>query len=94
MQTIQITLSEPSQRFVQGRVAELGLDRPDQYFEQLLEEERHRKLEEYYLEKCREGLASGTPIRVTEENREAFWNEIREEIRQRHESRCKEGVLQ
>jgi hypothetical protein len=94
MQTLQIMLSEPSQRFVLGRVAELGLDRPEQYVEQLLKEEQQRRLDEYYMEKIREGLASGPPIRVTEENREAFWNGIRDEIRQRHESRCEEGVLQ
>jgi hypothetical protein len=40
MSTIQITLPESLQRFVQGRVAELGLDQPDQYIEQLLEEEQ------------------------------------------------------
>jgi hypothetical protein len=91
---MQIMLSEPSQRFVMGRVAELGLDHPEQYVEQLLEEEKQRRLDEYYMEKISEGLASGSPIRVTEENREAFWNGIKEEIRQRHENRCKEGVLQ
>ena len=89
MPTIQITLSESLQRFVQGRVAELGLDRPDQYVEQLLEEEQRRRLEEYYMEECRKGLESGPPIRVTEENREAFWNGIKEEILRKHESRRK-----
>jgi predicted esterase len=36
MQTLQIMLSEPSQRFVLGRVAELGLDRPEQYVESVI----------------------------------------------------------
>ena len=89
MPTLQITLPEPLQQFVQGRVAELGLDRPDQYFEQLLEEEQRRKLDDYYREKVQEGLESGPPIRITEENRSAFWNGIKEKIRQRHENRCK-----
>jgi len=92
MSTIQITLPEPLQQFVQGRVAELGLDQPDQYFEQLLEEEQRRRIEEYYMEECRKGLESGPPIRVTEENREAFWNGIKEEIRHRHESHRKKEV--
>ena len=87
MPTIQISLSEPLQRFVQHRVAELGLDQPDQYIEQLLEEERCRKRDEYYMEKCREGLTSGQSITVTEENREAFWNGMKEKIRQRYENR-------
>ena len=89
MSTIQITLPEPLQRFVQGRVAELGLDQPDQYIEQLLIEEQRRKLEEYYMREVQKGLDSGQPIRVTEENREAFWNGIKEEILRKHESRRK-----
>ena len=48
MPALQIDISEPLQQFVAGQIAELGLDRPDQYFEQLLEEERQRRLEEYY----------------------------------------------
>jgi len=92
MSTKQITLPEPLQQFVQGRVAELGLDQPDQYIERLLEEEQHRRLEEYYMEECRKGLESGPSIRITEENREAFWNGIKEEIFQKHESRRKKEV--
>ena len=89
MSTIQITLSEPLQRFVIRQVAELGLDQPDQYIEQLLEEERRRKRDEYYMEKCREGLASGPAIRLTDENREAYWNGMMERVRQRHANRQK-----
>ena len=76
MPTFQIMLSEPLQQFVLGRVAELGLDRPDQYFEQLLEEERQRRLDEYYMKKCREGLASGPLIPITP----GFWDDIAGEI--------------
>jgi len=94
MSTIQITLSEPLQRFVVKQTAELGLDQPDQYIEQLVEEERRRKRDEYYMEKCREGLASGPAIRVTDENREAFWSGIKEEIRQRCENHRKKESVQ
>ena len=90
---MQITLPESMQQFVQGRVAELGLDQPDQYIEQLLKEEQRRRLEEYYMEECRKGLESGPSIRITEENREAFWNGIKEEIFQKHESRKKEVAV-
>jgi hypothetical protein len=93
MSTLQIELSESLQAFVQHRVAELGLERADQYVEQLLEMERKKDLEEYYMEKCREGLASGPPIRVTEENREAFWNGIKEGIRRRYEKRNKKEAV-
>ena len=46
MPTIQISLPEPLRQFVQSRVVELGLDHSDQYFEQLLEEERRKKIDE------------------------------------------------
>jgi len=87
MATFHITLSESLYQFVTEQVAEKGLDHSDQYFEQLIEAEQRRSLEEYYWEKVQEGLASGPPIRVTEENREAFWNGIKEEILQRLQTR-------
>ena len=78
MSTIQITLSEPLQRFVVKQVVELGLDQPDQYFEQLLEGERRRKRDEYYYQKCLEGIASGPTIPVTA----GFWDDIADEVEQ------------
>ena len=78
MSTLQITLPESLQRFVLGRVTELGLDQPDQYIEQLLEEEQRRRLEEYYMEECRKGLESGPSIPITPE----FWEDLVAEIEQ------------
>ena len=72
--TIQITLPEPLAQFVQSKVAEKGFDCPEQYALQLLEEER--RLDEYYMEKVREGLASGPPIPVTP----GFWDDLADEI--------------
>ena len=83
MTTLQIDLSEPLQQFVAGQVVELGFDRPDQYIERLLEEERQRRIEEYYLEKCREGLASGATIPITP----GFWDELADEIDREFEER-------
>jgi hypothetical protein len=85
---MQIMLSEPSQRFVLGRVAELGLDRPEQYVEQLLEEEKQRRLDEYYMEKIREGLASGLPIPVTP----GYWDELADRIERKVEERKRKVV--
>jgi hypothetical protein len=76
MSTLQITLSEPLQRFVKGRVAELGLDHPDQYVEKLLEDEQRRQLDEYYWREVQKGLNSGQPIKVTP----GFWDELVAEI--------------
>ena len=94
MTTLQIDLSEPLQQFVAGQVVELGFDRPDQYIERLLEEERQRRLEEYYLEKCREGIASGLGTRITDDDREAYWNGIKEGILRRLEERRKKESVQ
>ena len=88
MPAFQIDISESLQQFVAGQVAELGLDRPDQYFEQLLEEERRKKLEEYYLEKCREGLASGPSIPITP----GYWDELADRIEQRVNERKRKAA--
>jgi len=86
MTTFQITLPEPLRQFALGRVAELGLDSPDQYFEQLLEEDRLRKRDDYYMDKVREGLANGPLVPVTP----GFWDKIADEA----EQECKEKVVQ
>jgi antitoxin ParD1/3/4 len=75
MPTLQITLPEPLQQFVLRQIAELGLESPDQYFERLLEDDRRRKRDEFYMEKVREGLAGGPPIPVTP----GFWDAIADE---------------
>ena len=94
MSTLQINLSEPHQQFVARQVAELGLDRADQYFEQLLEErllgeERQKRLEEYYLEECRKGLASGPLIPITP----GYWDELADEIEREFEERKRKVAL-
>ena len=82
MTTFQITLPEPLRQFALGRVAELGLDSPDQYFEQLLEEDRLRKRDEFYMEKVREAIEQDEW--VTEDQ---FWNQIDENTRTRRKAR-------
>ena len=89
MTTLQINLSEPLQRFVAGRVAELGFDRADQYFERLLEEERQKRLEEYYLRECQKGLASGPLIPITP----GYWDELADEIEREFEERKQKVAL-
>jgi len=82
MPTIQITLPEPLQRFVLGRVAELGLDRPDQYFEQLLEEEQRRNFDDYCMEKIQEVIDRDEWIAEEE-----FWKRVDEETQTRRNIR-------
>ena len=92
MATIQITLSEPLQRFVAKQVAELGLDQPDQYIEQLVEEERRKKRDEYYMEKCREAIDANRWTKVTDENRQEFWDGIRQKAKQLRDARSSESA--
>ena len=92
MSTIQITLSESLRRFVTKQVAELGLDQPDQYIEQLVEEERRRKRDEYYMEKCREAIDANRWTQVTEENRQEFWDGIRQKAKQLRDARSLESA--
>lgn len=87
MTTFQITLSEPLQQFVLGRVAELGFDQPDQYFEKLLEEEQRRTLDEYYTEKIQEAIDRDEWIAEDE-----FWNKVDECTRLRRSTRQAEAV--
>ena len=93
MSTIQITLPESLQRFVVKQVAELGLDQPDQYFEQLLEEERRRKQDEYYMEKCQEAIDADRWTQVTDENRQEFWDRIRQKAKQLRDARSLESAI-
>jgi len=78
MSTLQINLSEPLQRFVIGQVAELGLDRVDQYFEQLLEEEQHRKFDDYCMVQVQEAIDQNEWIAE-----EDFWKMVDQDTQNR-----------
>ena len=87
MPTLQITLSEPMQQFVLGKVAELGLDRPDQYVEKLLEEEQHRWFDDYCMEKVQKAIDRDEWIAEDE-----FWQQVDENTRTRRNVRKAEAV--
>ena len=82
MPTLQITIPEPLQQFVFHRVAELGFDCPDQYFEKLLEEDHRRKLDDFYADKVREAIDHDEW--VAEED---FWKRIDENTLSRRNAR-------
>jgi hypothetical protein len=86
MPTFQITLSEPLQQFVLGRVAELGLDRPDQYFEKLLEGEQNKKFDDYCMAKVQEAIDQDEWIAEDD-----FWKLVDEDTQTRRNTR-KQGV--
>ena len=83
MSTLQINLSEPLQQFVARQVAELGLDRADQYFEQLLEEEQHRKFDDYCMAKVQEAIDQNEWIAEEE-----FWKMVDQDTQNRRNT-CK-----
>ena len=87
MPTIQITLAEPLQQFVLGKVAELGLDQPDQYFERLLEEEQRRTFDDYCMEKVQKAIDRDEWIAEKE-----FWSLVDEDTRERRNARKAEAL--
>jgi methionyl-tRNA synthetase len=87
MLTFQITLSEPLQQFVLDEVAELGLDRPDQYIEQLLEEVQSRKFDNYCMEKVQEAIDQNEWIAEKE-----FWKLVDEDTQTRRKARQAEAI--
>jgi len=87
MPTIQITLPEPLQQFVLGKVVELGLDQPDQYFERLLEEEQRRTFDDDCMEKVQEAIDRDEWIAEKE-----FWHLVDEDTRKRRNARKAEAL--
>lgn len=88
MSPITLHLSESLQKFVEIQAAELGISHPEEYLEKLLLEEQKRKIEEYYMKKIEEGLASGESMPMDEK----FWEGVRAEVRQRRGTEKITGV--
>ena len=87
MSTLQITLPESLQRFVQSKVAELGFDQPDQYIEQLLEAEQRRTFDDYCMEKVQAAIDRDEWIAEKE-----FWSLVDEDTQTRRNTRKAEAV--
>ena len=71
-----------------GRIAELGLDRPDQYFEKLLAEEQHRSFDDYCMEKVQEAIDQNEWIAEDD-----FWNLVEQDTQNRRNTRKAEAVV-
>jgi hypothetical protein len=72
-------LTQTLDEFVKQQVAERELADETAYFEKLAEAEQQRKIWDYYEQEVLRGLNSGSPIPLTPD----FWDEIREEVKQR-----------
>lgn len=82
MTAITIHLSEQQRKFVEFRAKELGIEKPEDYIEQLLREEEERLIGEYYMKEIQKGLDSGEPIPG-----DVVRQQIREQIRLHREEK-------
>jgi antitoxin ParD1/3/4 len=80
METIHVSLPDPLKAFVETQVAEGGYSSASEYVRDLIRADQKRKAEGKLEALLLEGLNSGEPIEVTE----AFWNEKRRQLLERH----------
>jgi antitoxin ParD1/3/4 len=80
MEAINISLPDSLKAFVETQVAEGGYSSASEYIRELIRADQKRKAEEKLEALLLEGLNSGEPIEVTE----AFWNEKRRQLLERH----------
>jgi antitoxin ParD1/3/4 len=73
-------LPDSLKAFVETQVAEGGYSSASEYIRELIRADQKRKAEEKLEALLLEGLNSGEPIEVTE----AFWNEKRRQLLERH----------
>jgi hypothetical protein len=80
MPKLTLNISEQQLEFVQNQSEAEGFAEPSAYIEKLVADEELR-LQKYYYEKCLEAVNDPRPpVHIkTEEERTAFWNDIREQ---------------
>jgi antitoxin ParD1/3/4 len=83
MVTLNIALPEALHEFVNRQVAEGGYGNASEYIHKLLREEEKKKAREKVDALLLEGLNSDPPTPMTAED----WEEIRQEVRERHAQR-------
>jgi antitoxin ParD1/3/4 len=66
MTTLNISLPEPLQEYIDGKVAECGYSTPSEYIRQLIEEDQQRSARQQIDALLIEGLESGAPIEITD----------------------------
>jgi antitoxin ParD1/3/4 len=80
METMNIALPDTLKTFVETQVVEGGYSSASEYIRELIRADQKRKAEEKLEALLLEGLNSGEPIEVTE----AFWDEKRRQLSERH----------
>jgi antitoxin ParD1/3/4 len=79
MTTINISLPDSMQTYVEEQVAQGGYSTVSEYFRELILQDQKRQASERLQGMLLEGLESGNPTEMTEED----WVEIREAVRSR-----------
>ncbi len=79
MKTINISLPESMQAYVEEIVEKEGYSNLSEYFRELVRQDQKRKATEKIESLLLEGLDSGTPSDMTKED----WRDIRSTVRQR-----------
>ncbi len=75
METMNISLPETMKQFIEEQVSAGGYSSVSEYIRALVREEQKRKAQEQLEALLLEGLESGKPTEMTDEE----WNEIRRE---------------
>ncbi len=75
METMNISLPETMKQFIEEQVSAGGYSSVSEYIRALVREEQKRKAQEQLEALLVEGLESGKPTEMTDEE----WNEIRKE---------------
>jgi antitoxin ParD1/3/4 len=79
MTTINISLPDSMQTYVEEQVAQGGYSTVSEYFLELILQDQKRQASERLQGMLLEGLASGNPTEMREED----WREIRQTVRSR-----------
>ena len=79
MTSINISLPDSMQTYIEEQVAQGGYSAVSEYFRELILKDQKRQASERLQGMLLEGLESGNPTAMTEEN----WMEIRQAVRSR-----------
>ena len=82
-------LTQSLDEFVKQEIVEQGFSGESEYYEKLAEAEHRQRIWDYYEQEVKRGLESGPPIPDSPE----FWDGIREEVRQRVQSKKRGSVV-
>jgi len=87
METMNIAIPPSLKEFVQARVAKNGYSSVSEYVRELIRADQKHIAKALLEEEILKGIHSGESLPMTE----ADWQDIRDELRRRHQSKKKTG---